>query len=199
MCNIIRENDQVKVFANNGEPSMLFESLLKIPYINENQAVSIYIQATSQEFLDNNLVLDENYEPKVFFAESNGTVDTLHESIDYAKSKSINGQVKIVFAREESTYELNSGLYSEKTIQLGLINNKPETKNDAISRINNLILGGIISADAVPIIMNDKTTQMDKNVLRETNEMSLLDYFRSSPNAIGDYLIMTREVNVECN
>jgi hypothetical protein len=47
--------------------------------------------------------------------------------------------------------------------------------------------------------MNDKTTQMDKNVLKETNEMSLLEYFRSSPTAIGDYLIMTREVNVECN
>lgn len=196
MCNIIKGENSTMVFANNGKESKLFESLIRIPFITDDKAISLYIQATSKEFLDNNLVLDENYEPKVFFSVSNGNIDTLYETMQEAMNNSVTGGVKIVFAKEENTKLFNDTLYSEKTFLLGNYTGKEDVRDTNMSRINNMIIKGILNPEMM--VFNSTQTEENSSFIVEENEGSILDYIKSAPHAVADYLIASGEVKVNC-
>ena len=74
--------DSIEVLAPNGEPSILFEDLLKANKGNKELALEQYIQTKTQGFtkwFGNSYMLDKNNEPRLFFVENNPVFDNEKE------------------------------------------------------------------------------------------------------------------------
>lgn len=123
--------DSIEVLAPNGEPSILFEDLLKANKGNKELALEQYIQTKTQGFtkwFGNSYMLDKNNEPRLFFVENNPVFDNEKELKSlYSFESKIDQETFYQLKTASITVEPDAEFYMDGTEKLLRTNTLQQT------------------------------------------------------------------------
>jgi hypothetical protein len=181
-CSTISKNGTPnKVVAMNGNISELYLSLLKIPFMtNSKETWDLYNGIMSPEFLDNNLELDDNREPLLYYAVSNdknGISYKLFPTFVEANQNRRKGEsIAMGFVKEGEKHNFTNGnefVLSNNLFKITEWSGKVTKSKSLPQRVMNYIAEGTLTGEKVAF--NISLDELKPKEFNFTDNKKLID------------------------